>query len=231
MSLLRLSDPSKEVKYSVSKWMKHQVLLDVPEMETLCQHLGAVNFFNVSEILPLGDLELSHEKFLSSYSRYIEGLKSGTPSFDFNIKRHFSSAVTIDPQTLYACPIGSDRFMAKPSIPLIQLQQHRFFPSKTAGEFHPMVMSQESIHWGIQFAYPQIFHDGSLYTKVTDPKMFPNTPLFTKLIQWFRANTVPTTFMWDGKKIATSFRLGKQCFSWINNHPQLKEQGILVHVY
>ena len=94
-----------------------------------------------------------------------------------------------------------------------------------------MVMSPGSIHWGIQFSYPQIFQRGNVFTKVSDPQQFPNTSLFTKLVQWLRTHTVPTTFIWEGKKIATPFRLGKQCFSWINAHPQLKEHGIFVHVY
>ena len=92
-------------------------------------------------------------------------------------------------------------------------------------------MSHESIHWGVQLAYPQIFFDGTLYSKVSDETLFPNTALFTKLVKWLRASTVPTTFLWDDKKISTPIRLGKQCFSWIHNHAQLKEQGIAIHVY
>jgi hypothetical protein len=231
MPSLRISEPSKEGKYSVSKWIKHQVLLDVPEMEELCRFIAPAHFYNVSEVLSLAGLEVGTDQFLNSYKIYIDGLKSGQISADPLIKKHFSSAISIDPSALYACVIGPDKYMAKPLRPLIQMQQHRFFPSKAAGEFHSMVMSQESVHWGIQFSYPQIFHNGSAYTKVTDPQLFPNTPLFTRMVQWFRSHTVPTTFLWGGKKIATSFRLGKECFGWINDHPQLKEQGIEVHVY
>lgn len=233
MPSLRLSDPVQEGKFSVSKWLKHQVLLDVSEMEELCRHLAPFNFFNVSEITSLQDLELPLEQFLKSYQEYIEILKAGKIPLDRRLQRHLSCALTVDEQALYAHPIQSEKYMAKPIKPLVQMQLHRFFPSKTAGTINPMVMSHESVHWGIQLSYPQIFFDGAkgVYSKVTDENQFPNTTLFTKCIKWLRAQTVPTTFLWDDKKIPTSLRLGKQCFNWIHNHSQLKEQGITIHVY
>ena len=217
--------------FSVSKWLKHQVLLDLPEMEELCRHLAPFHFFNVSEIKPLEELELSSEHFLKSYQEYIEILKAGRVPLDRQIQRHLSCALTTDATMLYAHAIGTEKYMAKPLKPLVQMQQHRFFPSKTAGTINPMVMSHASIHWGVQLAYPQIFFDGAAYSKVSDETLFPNTALFTKLVKWLRASTVPTTFVWDDKKISTPIRLGKQCFSWIHNHAQLKEQGIAIHVY
>lgn len=217
--------------FSVSKWLKHQVLLDLPEMEELCRHLTPFHFFNVSEIKLLEELELPVEAFLKSYQDYIEILKAGRVPLDRQIQRHLSCALTTDANTLYAHAIGAEKFMAKPLKPVVQMQQHRFFPSKTAGTVNPMVMSHESIHWGVQLAYPQIFFDGAAYSKVSDQTLFPNTALFTKLVKWLRSATVPTTFVWDDKKISTPIRLGKQCFSWIDNHAQLKQQGIAIHVY
>jgi hypothetical protein len=231
MPSLQLSQQAPEGTFSVSKWLKHQVLLDSSEMEELCRHLATFHFFNVSEIKPLQDLELSLEQFLKSYQEYIDVLKDGRIPLDRQIQRHLSCALTTDANTLYAHVIGAEKYMAKPLKPLVQMQQHRFFPSKTAGTINPMVMSHESIHWGVQLAYPQIFFDGALYSKVSDETLFPNTALFTKLVKWLRAQTVPTTFLWDDKKISTPIRLGKQCFSWIHHHKQLKEQGIAIHVY
>jgi hypothetical protein len=226
-----LSQQAPEVSFSVSKWLKHQVLLDFSEMQELCSHLAPLHFFNVSEVTALHDLELPLDRFLNSYQDYINLLKSGKVPLDRQIQRHLSCALTTDTNTLYAHPVGTEKYMAKPLKPLVQMQQHRFFPSKTAGTINPMVMSHESIHWGVQLAYPQIFFDGTLYSKVSDETLFPNTALFTKLVKWLRSQTVPTTFLWEDKKIPTPIRLGKQCFSWIHNHAQLKEQGITIHVY
>ncbi len=233
MSSLRHSQPALEGQFSVSKWLKHQVLLDASEMQDLCQHLAPFYFFNVSEITTLPDLELSLERFLKSYGEYIEILKAGKIPLDRQIQRHLSCALTGDANALYAHAVQPEKYMAKPLKPLIQMQPHRFFPSKTAGTINPMVMSHASIHWGVQLAYPQIFFDGAsgLYAKVSDEGLFPNTALFTKLVKWLRSNTVPTTFLWDDKKISSPIRLGKHCFSWIQNHAQLKEQEIAIHVY
>ena len=218
-------------KFSVSKWLKHQVLLDVAEMEELCRHLAPFQFFNVSEITALQDLELSLDRFLKSYQDYIDILKAGRVPLDRQIQRHLSCALSVNADALYAHAVQPEKYMAKPLRPLVQMQQHRFFPSKTGGTINPMVMSPASIHWGIQLAYPQIFFDGASYSKVSDETLFPNTALFTKLVKWLRAQTVPTTFLWDDKKVSTPIRLGKQCFTWIHNHAQLKEQGIGIHVY
>jgi hypothetical protein len=218
--------PSK--KFSVSKWLKHQVLLDVHEMVFCLQALSPFEFYNVSTIAPLEDLAISHKAFLESYQKYIEDLKNGKiPEPDRKI---FSSVATIDTEALYAKEIQPGRWMAKLALPVIQLQHHRFFASKIDHKIHPMVMSPESVCWGLQFAYPQIFFDGSggSYTKTSE---FSNAALFAKLLKWLRAETVPTTFVWDGYKVATPIRLGRACFAWIENHPQLKAQGIKVHVY
>lgn len=231
MSSLKLSQQASEKSFSVSKWLKHQVLLDVSEMEELCRHLAPLHFFNVSEITQLEQLELPLEKFLKSYQDYIETLKAEKVPLDRQIQRHLSCALTTDPETLYAHPISPGKYLAKPLKPLIQMQQHRFFLSKTAGTLHPMVMSHESIHWGVQLAYPQIFFDGEQYSKVSDETLFPNTAIFTKLVKWLRLQTVPTTFLWGDKKIPSPIRLGKQCFSWVHHHIQLKEQGIAVKIF
>jgi len=224
-------EPNQAQSFSVSKWLKHQVLLDDSEMEELCSHLTPFHFFNVSEIKPLEELELSLENFLKAYQDYIEILKAGRVPLDRHIQRHLSCALTADANSLYAHPVGTEKFLAKPLKPVVQMQQHRFFPSKTAGTIHPMVMSHESIHWGVQLAYPQIFFDGTVYSKVSDEALFPNTALFTKVVKWLRSATVPTTFLLDDKKISTPIRIGKHCFAWVHNHAQLKEQGISIHVY
>ncbi len=228
---LKISSPLQEGNFSVSKWIKHQVLLDFSEMEELCSHLAPVQFFNVSTITPLEQIAISQEQFLAAYRAYIETLQSG--KLLQAQPREFSSALARDSGTLYAHEIQPGRYMAKPLKPLIQLQPHRFFHSKTAETIHPMVMGLDSIHWGIQAAYPQIFFEAAkgIYSKVQDTEHFPNTALFTQLVKWLRHHTVPTTFVHEGKKISTPLRLGKRCFSWISSHPQLLEQGLTVHAY
>ena len=227
--MLQAKSPLK--KFSVSKWLKTQVLLDVSEMKACLEALNPLEFYNVSSIALIDQLSISQEMFLQSYENYISALKDGkVPEIDRKI---FSSVATVEPEALYAEEVQPGRWMAKLAKPVVQLQHHRFFASKIDHKIHPMVMSPESIYWGLQFAFPQIFFDGSggSYTKTSDESKFPNSALFAKLLKWLRAFSVPTTFVWDGQKISSPIRLGKECFAWIANHPQLKEQGIKVHVY
>ncbi len=228
MSCLKI-DSGKKIL--VSKWLKHQVLLDVAEMEKLLDHLNPLYLFNVSEIKSFEELEISKGEFLNSYGEYIQLLKDGI--VPVKPCRHFSSALTVDHGLLYATEVVPGRFMAKGMKPIIQMQQHRFFASKTGETIQPMVLSGESIHWGLQFAYPQIFFDSeqNVYEKITTSDRFPNTALFSKLIKWLRTETVPTTFLLSGKKICTPLRLGRECLKWIHHHPQLLKQQVSVHVY
>ncbi len=218
-----------ERKFSVSKWLKHQVLLDFHEMQACLKMLEPFQFYNVSTLAPLEVLSISHEQFLKAYHVYIEDLKNGkTPTPDRCI---FSSVATVDAQALYAQEIQPGRWMAKLARPVVQLQYHRFFASKVDHKIHPMVLSLESIHWGLQFAFPQIFLDGTHYKKTSDVQEFPNAVLFGKLVKWLRGASVPTTFRWDGHQVATPIRLGKECFTWIEKHPELIKHGITVKTY
>ncbi len=200
-------------------------------MRACLEALSPVQFYNVSSIALRDQLEISHATFLNAYEKYVTALKQGTiPEIDRPI---FSSIATVEPDAIYPDEVQPGRWMAKLTKPVVQLQHHRFFASKIDHKIHPMVMSPESIYWGLQFAFPQIFFDGSggNYTKTSDEELFPNSGLFTKLLKWLRTFSVPTTFVWDEHKVSTSLRLGKECFAWIENHAQLKEQGIKVHVY
>jgi hypothetical protein len=226
-----LSQKATDQKFSVSKWLKHQVLLDDAEMEACLEALGPFEFYNVSSLAAFEELHMTRKKFLKSYRDYITALKSGgVPVLD---RPAFSAVMTVEAKALYAQEIRPGKWMAKLAQPVLQLQNHRFFASKVDHKIHSMVMSPDSIQWGLQFAYPQIFFDGSgsSYQKTSDEEQFPNAALFAKFVKWVRENSVPTTFVWDGHRVATPLRLGKACFQWIENHPQLQEQGVKVHVF
>ncbi|MGH2612369.1 MAG: hypothetical protein ACRDFB_04905 [Rhabdochlamydiaceae bacterium] len=226
-----LLQKTSDINFSVSKWLKHQVLLDADEMEACLEALKGVEFYNVSTIASFDELNISREIFLKTYRCYITDIKSGKiPEPNHKI---FSSAATMDSRALYAKEVQPGRWMAKLAKPVVQLQKHCFFASKMDHKIYPMVMSPDSIQWGLQFSFPQIFFDGSggSYTKTSDEKQFPNAALFAKLLKWLRVASVPTTFVWDEQKVATSLRLGKGCFTWIENHPQLRKERIKVHVY
>lgn len=227
--MLRVSHPSKERVFSVSKWIKHQVLLDPSEMGLLLEQLAPFHFFNVGAVVPFEEMKISTEKFLETYRQYINLIKEGIPVFNSKQYYPLSSAMTTTPEVLYAFEVEHTRYMAKPLKPLVQIQPHRFLASSSTGSILPMVMSESGVIWGVQFSYPQLFHDGASGRKVD--RQFPNTHLFFELVKWLRNHTFPTTFIWKGHSQATSLRLGKGCFTWINDHPQLQKEQMIVRSF
>jgi hypothetical protein len=224
MSLLKDSQPQIEGVYNVSKWIKHPALLDEVEMRTLFQELEPFDLYAISG--PVNDPLVAQESWLAGYGHYIQQLKMGIIE-----KPQLTAAMSETPDALYAMKAGEGRVLVRPIRPVIQLQLHHVLPSSADGKFYPGVFSGESFTWGVQFSYPQIYQDPKegTYKKVNED--FSNTHKFQKMGRWMRQFTVPATFVWKGVKTSVPIRLGKNCFSWINTHPQLISKGITVHVY
>ncbi|CAM0117797.1 hypothetical protein [Rhabdochlamydiaceae symbiont of Dictyostelium giganteum] len=229
--MISLPQSKKPPAFSVSKWLKQQVLLDQEEMRLCLEWIAPLHIYAVGSILPLESLEVQKQEFLEEYALYISHLQDGV--FMDPSRRVISSVLTRDRGAIYPEEIRPNGWMAKLAAPLIQLQHHKFFPSKVDHKIHPMVMSLDAVSWGLQFGFPQIFFDPvqGTYQKTWGDKTFSNAAVFSELLKWLRNHSVPTTFLWEGVKINTPIRLGKNCFKWIEAHPQLKNHGITVRQY
>lgn len=226
---LRMSTPQEE-SLQASKWLKLQMLIDPKEMESLFSVLQPFSIFLVGTVIKRGEETVSHHHFLECYTKYISQLKNGHIPDDALYRTYFSSVLTKTADFLYAIPIGADKQIVRVSQPIVQLQTHQLNYSQADGKFHPLVFGIDSILWGIQFSYPQLYRDNQtkeIY-KVDDREKFPNTFLFRRLQHWVRENTIPTPFLVGEKKIIVPMRLGKQCRSWINQHLQLIKKGLKV---
>lgn len=225
---IRISTPKQEGILQVSKWLKFQVLLDSSEMRELLQE--DIFIANASEIVEPPDALISKERFLHQYQSYVDALSHGKVPEEKQYRSLFSSLITADLNALYAIQVKADKYLLKPIQPVIQLQAHSFFYSQLDGKFHPMVLSEESISWGIQLAYPQLFQDPKTHkiAKVFDGDAFANTPLFQRVQRWMRNATQSTPFEVNGVRTNSPIRMGKKVFSWIENHPQLKAKGIKI---
>lgn len=214
----------------VSKWLTIAVLLDAEEMETLFEALGDFYIYLAGMVTKSNEGLVLHETFLQAYHNYIEALMSGTIPDPMLYRSYFASIFTTTPAFLYSVLLDNDRQLIRISKPIIQLQPHFMDYSIHDGKFRSMVYGTESIHWGIQFSYPQLFQDQTTKEifQVADNELFPNTHLFRLLQKWIRRNTVPTPFLAEGVKINVPMRLGKKCFPWINKHPQLLKKNLTV---
>jgi hypothetical protein len=229
----RLSNPAVEGHLNVSKWLKFQVLLSAEEMKDLFQTLPDCSLYNVSEVVDSEGMELSSSDFIKGYTEYVERLKQGECADEKRFRRLFSKALSVTSDIFYAHEVKPHHYLVKPVVPIIQMQLHHFLASEIDGKYYPMNLGQESVSWGVQFSYPQIYQDplGHSFSKVTESSLFPNTALFRSLTRWLRNFSFPTTFIWKEQVVAVPMRIGKQVLPWIHAHAQLKKKGISVHVY
>lgn len=224
-----LSIKSKiEPPLQVSKWLKCPLLVDEKEMEALLRAIEPFEIFIASGLMLIGEGLVKQEEFLDCYTNYIDALKNGRIPDDARMARYFSSVFTRTRDALYAVHVDESRQMIKVDRPVVQLQTHRFIYGADR-KFRSMVHGQGSIHWGIQFSYPQLYQDKEMRVwDVREGDEFPNTALFKALQRWMRENTVATPFIADGQRVNVPIRLGKRCFAWINHHCQLMASGLSV---
>ncbi len=214
-----------------SKWQKIPVLLDDEEMRALFHALGTFWIVQVSGLIPNGQEIIPQDAFLDVYHHYLSALKQGETPQDPRLRAYFSSVLTVDLEALYAVQVKPDQRLVKVEKPVIQLQAHRFDYSLADQTFRSMVMGADSIQWGIQFAYPHLYQDTQLHVMtVRENEQFPNTALFKRLQRWMREQTIATPFEVNGKRTNVPIRLGKQCLSWINTHPQFVAKGLSIKV-
>lgn len=219
-----LSVKSRVEPYHASKWLSVALLIDAAEMKALFDFLGNFLIFTVGSIVKRGEGLITHESFLSCYAHYIEILKSGNIPEDSIYRSVFASVLTVSPDHLYALHVGTDGDLIRINKPVIQLQAHNLDYSTADGKFRSMVFGKDSVLWGVQFSYPQLFEDPSNHSVRKVDNSFPNTSLFRALQKWTRLNTVPTPFLVNEKIINAPVRLGKRCFSWINNHVHVQKK-------
>jgi hypothetical protein len=213
-----------------SKWLHVQALLEMDEIIQLFKVLGDFKMYRIGAVLESHETEMSRDDFLDCYKSYISTLKEGKIPQELDYRPAFTSVISVSPDMLEIMPLENSKQIIKVVKPVIQIQVHRLGYSQVEEKFRPMVKGKESITWGIQFAYPQLFQEFEEVYKVDESDLFPNTQLFHTLQKWIRQNTIPTPFLVDGKKINVPIRLGKNCFSWINHHAQLIEKNIKVSI-
>lgn len=229
---MRYSTFEREGDLRVSKYLQSQILISSKEIEALFETLGSFKIFLAGSIEEKGKGNISKGQFLNCYSDYVDALQKGEIPDTVHYRKLFSGIFTTSLETLYAIEMDGGRELIRTIRPVVQLQAHSLGYSLREGKFRPMVLGKESILWGIQFSYPQIFQDSKTdeIKKVMVEEEFSNTKLFKKLQSWIRHYTRATPFLVKGSKINASMRLGKDCFSWINDHPQLVRKQISVEV-
>ncbi len=225
--VLNLND---QPPFQASKWMQVHVLLGIGELKRLYDDLGDFFLVQITGVIPRGEGVVSQEDFMAVYEGYIQELKDGGVPEKEDYGRLFSFAMTRSLDDLYASFVGEDKQLIRIRRPVIQVQEHTLHYSPFDRKFRSMVLGSDCITWGLQFSLPQLYHDPDKNEAVNvfASKEYANGALFRSLQKWIRQHTIPTPFEVDGEVIKTSVRLGKDCCTWINCHPQLQKKGITV---
>lgn len=227
---LRCSTPEQEGKGEMSKWLEVQVLLDCEEMRALLEVLEGAAFFSTNRLVRKSEGLISPEEFMLAYSYYITSLKEGRIPDPAGYRVPFFASVTRDIDAVYSMEIAQETHIVKIARPVIQMQSHTFNFDAEQKKVRPMVMGPDNVHWGIQFSYPQLFHNPETHSveATKEEELFPNTALFKSLQRWVRHNTRATPLLWQGRQVNVPIRLGKRCFSWIQHHPGLNAKNLSV---
>lgn len=213
-----------------SKWLQIQALLSSQEMEQLLKDIEGIKFYVVGKVISPGGETITKAEFLEKYEDYVSLLKAGQVPDATVFRPYFSSALTLADDHVFFIKAGENTQLVRTAKPVVQMQLHMMGYSAMEQKFRPMSLGIDSIHWGVQLSYPQLYLDAitKKIEKVLTNHEFPNTQLFRHIQSWIRNNTLPTPFFVDGKRINVPMRLGKECFEWINGHPQLRSLGIRV---
>lgn len=226
---------SAESPLQASKWLQSQALLSQEELAALFKFIEESHPFHLyacGVVCSKEKGEIPKQEFLETYGSYINKLKQGEmPDLAF-YRSVFSPVMTTTTDALFTIPVGEDRQIIRNSKPIVQLQAHNMSYSSLDKKFHPLVFGIDSIAWGLQFSYPQLYQDNQ--TKqieiIKKNTAFPNTVLFQLIQKWMRQHTIPTPFLAEGTLINVPMRLGKQCLEWVNRHPQLAPKNLTVKI-
>jgi hypothetical protein len=225
-----IKSPTKEPVLQVSKWLKLQLLIEVDEMSELMKALAPFWICSTSAVSRRGEGFITPESFLEVYSEYVASLKKGLVPDEMQFKRIVPSAWTATLDALFAVAVGEEQQLIRVAKPVIQLQSHRFDYSALDGKFRSTALGKETVSWGIQFSYPQLYQDGNTreVIQLNDGDAYENTALFKKMQRWVRQHTMATPFQVEGERVNVPIRLGKGCLNWINDHPQLQQRGLKI---
>ena len=227
---IKISTIQENGLYQASKWQKITLFVSYNELKKCLQSLQAFTLHPLGVICEGDQLEISLDAFLNVYAEYIDSLQARRIPNQQLIKEQMTLALTVDKNQLYAIEVPSKKYLLRVIKPVIQIVPHTISFSRMDYQFHSNVMGMDTIQWGIQISYPQLFQD-PLQKKTVNAllqKNFPDAHEFKKIQHWMRENTVPTIFSVDDKRIVTPFRIGKECLDWINIHPELLEKNITV---
>ncbi len=213
----------KKCEYQASKWWKLQVFFSLDALDFFFQDLGSFWICPLGKVLQEEEQILEKDQYLQAYKKKVDQYLTHhiTP-----IEEISPCAFTVLKEDLYLMNLSQNRFLLKIKNPVVQVHPYFFRFSKQNRSFLSNVYAEDSIFWGLQFSFPQIFQDEDLNLHKVHPQTFANAALFQKMRRWIRKHTSPISFEFEGEKIVTSMRASPQLFCLLQKYPKLIELGL-----
>lgn len=217
-------EKSSDFQARFSKWISIDLLIDGAEMKGLLEEMAPLFLLTMQDLSTKTPFILEVDHFLKVYGEYIDALKNKKVPEAKDFKKLFYLFLGSSLKDIFTRSISEEKKALVFNTPLIEVKPICLTLSNVDHSIRSMPLHPNGILWGLRFAFPQMLQKGgSLDIESIDLQSHPNGLLFKKFRTWVRKNTKATPFMIHSKKVNLPIRLGKHCFSWINNHPQFKE--------
>jgi len=223
LEVLKKSTPKHEGPYLCSKWISYHFLVNLEEFKDLLELLDTDCIFQIGKIFR--GLKADFKKdLIEAYNQTLIMLKSN--KFDLSLlKQNLPVAIGKSPSAFYLFNPKEDAYTVKISKPVLQLQLNTFRYSFLDKTIRLNSLGEDCIFWGFKLSHPQIFQDPDSNKIKKIDSSFENFPYFSQIRKWMRDKTSVARFIIEQKKVVSTLRIGKKCFSWIHLHPQLKKIG------
>lgn len=203
-----------------SRQMHRSMLLHPEELRSLCEDEELCSFFYLGKALDRKEIEINKETFLAIYAEEFHNffLGKSIPNFTclalFLEKEHFLFLET------------EKRVIVRPKLPVIQISFANFFLEKKESKIQEKAFGTDNIFWGIKFSFFQLYMDAEqkVHSALTE---LPSGKIFRNILSWSRSNTRPVAFLYQGKKVLTTLRIGKK-IERINEVIYLQREGLTV---
>lgn len=222
--MLLQKNPQEVGPFLASKWQKFYLFLSPKEVENLFAFWSIDHLYLTGKVLERESLIVKNwiEKYANVLNAFWEGGSERNKLFSSILP----AVISISEESLYRQDV-SNGFLVHMKDPCFVLQEHWFRYVPKDEKIYPMNFTNESLFWGLQFSYPQIFQD-SKTKKIYNANLessFGNAKLLILLRKWIREHTKPVSLQVGEMKHSTLFRIGKEYIKKIEDHSQIKEFG------
>ncbi len=229
-SIPLLTSDQTALQARFSRWISIDLLIDKQEMGDFLEQFHPF-LLTTQPTSESPSFILQTTEFLKTYTHYIDCLKNGSLPLLQDFKKKFYLFITSSLEEVYQKPLASDKKSLVFNAPLIEVKPICLSVSTVDDSVRVMPLNPKGILWGLRFSFPQMIQKAnSCDIKQIDSKEYPTGELFKNFRKWVRSQTLATPFIFNSKKMNLPIRLGRECFSWINKHPQLKIFNLAVSV-